>query len=172
MASYSQEIKNRACQLYIELGNAVDVHHKLLEEFGSVYDKFPTLATVRSWISKNNLPEVKKNLYTDAIVDARAREIEKVNLRREEQKEFYRRGQDAVNDALFGEKPKKFRDAYDAVRAGDLLIKGERKIEREQLNLRFVDDVFTAVANVIQDDNILRDIGIQLRKVLADYNED
>ena len=92
MHIYSIEIKNRAYQLYLELGSAPEVHRKLLEEFEGVYSKFPTVATIRGWISKNNLPEVKKNLYVDAIVDARAKEMEKVIVRREEQKEFYKKG--------------------------------------------------------------------------------
>ena len=171
MHIYSIEIKNRAYQLYLELGSVPEVHRKLLEEFEGVYSKFPTVATIRGWISKNNLPEVKKNLYVDAIVDARAKEMEKVIVRREEQKEFYKKVTEKVSDSLFGDKSKSFRDAYDAVRAGDIAIKGERKIETEQLNLRFVDDVFTAVSNVVQDESTLRDIGIELRKVLANYNE-
>ena len=167
MAKYPLEVKNKAYQLYIASGDVKKVRDQIIDEFGGKLDTFPSISTVKQWITRNNLNEVHKNLYTDAIMEARTREINTVLLRRGIHKETY---QIILDKARKDVENKEFRDAYDATRAADMAIQGERKIANEQLNLQFVEDVFAAIHSVIVDENILREIGIELRKLLVKYN--
>ena len=170
-AHYPTEIKERACSLYLEIGNASSVHKKLLEEFESQYTDMPKLVTVRKWIQTNKLDEVRDSIHTDTLRDNRAKQLEENIVRKEKHKEAYQQVFDKAGDFVYGGNARPFRDALDATRALDIAVQGERKIINEQINLKFVEDVFNVINSVVKDEDILRDIGLQLRKVLMRYNE-
>ncbi len=167
--TYPLEIKNRALALYLKDPNYTAIYKQLGNEFPT--QSIPKIITVRKWVDSGMLEEYQKTLHTDVLVQTRTREIEKAVVRQEEQKKTYRQLVDKAGNKLFGKKALEFVNAMDATRALDIGIQGERKITTEQLNLQFVEDVFSAIYNVIRDEDALRDISIELRKVLAKHNE-
>ena len=168
---YPEEIKERACALYIELGQVASVYRKLLEEFSDKYERMPKEVTVRNWINNSKLSEVRDGIYVDTIRDARAKELEENIARREKHKDYYQQVSEKAGEFLWGAQARPFRDGLDATRALDIGIQGERKIINEQINLKFVEDIFNVINSVIDNEDMLREIGLQLRKVLIRYNE-
>ena len=168
--SYPDTIKNRAQELYLEYGGKIPlVYKKIKEEYG---DKSPKQITLRKWFDKDNLSEVQKNLHTDALVKARTSQINKLVERQDQHKEHYRKLIDKAGNVLFGEDALDFVTAMEATKALDVGIQGERKIATEQLNLQFVEDLFNAVLNAVHDEEILKDVGIEFRKILVKYQNE
>jgi hypothetical protein len=166
--AYSDDLKTRASELYMQLGNIPLVHQKLCDEYG---DGVPKEITIRKWVDKNNLVEVRKNLNTDALVHARTTALEDTLRRQEEHKDKYKLLIEKASEQLFGEEQLRFHTAMDATRAMDMGIQGEKKITDAQFNIQFVEDLFTAVSQIVTDIHQRREIGMAFRKIVSKYSE-
>jgi hypothetical protein len=167
--TYPADMKNRATELYIKYGHVPTVYKQIKEEYQGKL--IPKEITIRKWVENGYLEEYQKSLHTDVMVKARTQEMEKLVTRQEEQKGNYRKLINKADEKLFGDEKLEFTNAMDAARAMDMGIQGERKISTEQLNLQFVEDIFNAVFNVIRDEDLRRDIAMELRKILSKHND-
>ena len=172
MAQYSEAMRVRAGELYLESGNYNEVQKQLAEEYDGISDEnIPTAATVRNWIQQRNLPELKETIHVDALRATRNKELEKNIKRRNEIKENAERAFDSASSAAFGPDAKEFRSGLDAVRAMEIAAALERNMAREQLNQQFLEDVFAAIRKVIHDDVVLSEIGREMLKILQRYED-
>ena len=170
MSQYSEEMKLRASELYLEHGNFNIVKAQLEEDFPD--EIVPTSATIRNWINQKNLPELKESIYVDTLKDARAKQLEKNIKRREYIKDNAEMAFDAASDAAFGPDAKEFRSGLDAVRAMEIAMLMERKMANEQIQHQFLEDVVDAIKKVVHDKDVLREIGEEMFKILYRYRED
>ena len=168
---YSEEIKKRACELYMECGNFNMVKDQLEEEYEDTEEKIPTSATIRNWANQNNLPELMENIYVDVLKDARAKKLEEKAKRREEMKDGFQKAYLEAADSVYGANQKEFRNAFDAIRGMEIAAEMERKIDSELINQQFLEDVFMVIRRVVRDDDIMSEIGRELLKVLQRYGD-
>jgi murein L,D-transpeptidase YcbB/YkuD len=167
--AYPRDMQDRALELYMESGSVTETYRKIREEYRGY--PVPTEITVRKWVSNNKLPEVQKNIRTDALVHARATEIQEELHRQEEHKQKYRQLSEKASTQLFAPEGLKFNTAMDAARAMDMGIQGERKITEAQFNVQFIEDLFGAVVQIVKDVGLRREIALEFRKILAKYSE-
>ena len=168
--AYPLDMKRRAHELYIASGHIPTVYRTLKLEYKN--HDLPKEITVRKWIEQNDLPEIHKSLNVDVIVQARTNEVSKRVQRQEEHQENYRKLQEKAEHQLFGDDPLKFHTAMEAAKAMDIGVQGERKSMKEQVNIRLVEDLLSSVFQIIRDEDIRRDIGIEFRKILQDHSDE
>ena len=169
---YSEEIKKRACELYMECGNFNLVRNQLETEYDDgTGEILPTSATIRNWVYQNNLPDLMDNIYVDTLKDARAKKLEEKNKRREEMKDGFQKAFEEASDAVYGSNMKDFRNAYEAIKGMVAAADMERKIDSELINQQFLEDVFMVIRRVIRDDDVMSEIGRELLKVLQRYSD-
>ena len=172
MAQYSEAMRIRAGELYLESGNYNEVQKQLAEEYDGISDEnIPTAATVRNWIQQRNLPALKETIHVDALRATRSKELEKTIKRRNEIREGAERAFDVASSAVFGPDAKEFRNALDAVRSMEIAATLERNMAKEQLNQQFLEDIFAIIREVVTDDDMLSEIGRKMLVLLQRYEE-
>ena len=167
---YPDKMKLRAGEVFIETGDIHQVHQTIIDEYSNQYDKLPTLSTITQWLKDRQLMDVRDNMYVDTIKDSRAKQLLEQIQRREYLRNSMEQVIDAGLDGVIGQNAKPFKNPLDATRAAEIAYNIERKLTDEEINLQFVEDVLSVVDKVIKDDEIKRDIGIELRKVLIRHS--
>ena len=172
MAKYSSEIKNRACEIYLECGSSSQVQKMLELEYANVSDvSIPTLATIRNWINENNLNESLEQIQFDTIKKSQSRALEESMKRRQYQMSSFQEIFDAGRDGVVGPDAKEFRNPYEAAKTMEIAAEMERKLASEEINMQFIEDVFSVIKNEIDDYVLLQKIGNSLMRVLSKYSE-
>ena len=167
---YPDKMKQRVGEVFIATGDIHQAHQTIIDEYSGQYDRLPTLSTITQWLKDRQLMDVRDNIYVDTIKDSRARQLEEQVQRREFQRSTMQQVYDAGMDGVIGPNAKPFKNPLDATRAAEIAYNIERKLTDEEINLKFVEDVLSVVDKVIKDDEIKRDIGIELRKVLIRHS--
>ena len=103
MARYSNEIKNRACEIYLECGNAIKVRKTLEQEYiNSPEVLIPTATTIRNWANENNLNESLEQIQIDTIKRSQSKALERSVERREFLINSFQNVLDAGYDGVVG----------------------------------------------------------------------
>ena len=165
--AFEPGIKLRAIELYLELHSIPKVHEKICREYENIIPKLPSEITVRKWVEANELPEVVKNMEIEVIAKTRSREIAEQVDTKNRQIEIYNQ---IVEKGVEELEEMEFTSAMEATKAIDMGIQGSRKITNDTVNLQFIDDVLTAITNIIVDEEQRRAIGIELRKIFQKYS--
>ena len=161
---YNQDIKLRAMKLWIEGLSGPKIVEHINTEF-ALDVKIPTLYT---WAKQHNWQEQKNLARTGAMEQIRESEGQRfVRVQTEHLTEY--EGMRHKAEAALG--VLQFDRAFDAAKALDIGIKGERTVMEGMINLQFIQDVMNVLVEEVSDAAALKRIAFKL-KTLVQFNDE
>ena len=158
--SFDPDIKNRALELYIRGDqSAREIVEQLWEEFTT--EVKPT--TIYMWARENGWDNHKVEVQTKAIEQVKESSGQRfTRIQQEHLQEYGQLRQKAVHelDHL------SFDKAFEAAKALDLSIKGERTVMEGMINLQFVQNVLNVLVEEIPDEDLLRKVAFRLKALI------
>ena len=153
--------KLKAMELYIT-GN------KTAKEIASaIADEFQVSVkpvTIYSWIRQNNWKTKRAEAETNAIVAVQESESARFARLQKEHLDVYEGVRQKAGhefDHLA------FDRAYDAVKALDIGIQGERKVMEGMINLQFIQDVLNIIVEEVSDEDAITRIASKLKLLVV-----
>ena len=158
--SFDPDIKNRALELYIRGDqSAREIVEQLWEEFTT--EVKPT--TIYMWARENGWDNHKVEVQTKAIEQIKESSGQQfTRIQQEHLQEYGQLRQKAAHDLDY----LPFDKAYDAAKALDLGIKGERTVMEGMINLQFVQNVLNVLVEEVADEALLRKIAFRLKALI------
>jgi len=153
--------KLKAMELYIT-GN------KTAKEIASaIADEFQVSVkpvTIYSWIRQNNWKIKRAEVETTAIVAVQESESARFARLQKEHLDVYESVRQKAGHEL---DHLAFDRAYDAVKALDIGIQGERKVMEGMINLQFIQDVLNIIVEEVNDEGSITRIAARLKLLVV-----
>tara|TARA_Y100000310_G_scaffold345435_1_gene464991 strand:- start:3831 stop:4289 length:459 start_codon:yes stop_codon:yes gene_type:complete len=146
-------------QLYLE-GRAAKEIAAVITEDSDVTVK---PSTIYAWANQYKWGDTRKVARADAITQVKETETQRYARLQEEHLDTY---EELRKKASFELKSHMFDRPFDAARALDLGIKGERTVMEGMINLQFIQDVMSVLLDEIQDPDMLGRIAIKLKTLV------
>ena len=156
---YDQEIKLKAMKLWVQGISGPKIVAQINHEFTSDV-KIPTLYT---WAKQYKWNEQKNMARTEAMVQIQESEGQRFVRVQSEHLTEYEGLRHKANDALG---ILQFDKAFDAAKALDMSIQGERKVMEGMINLQFVQNVLNVLVEEIADEDLLRKVAFRLKALI------
>jgi hypothetical protein len=157
---YDQEIKLKAMKLWVQGISGPKIVAQINHEFTSDV-KIPTLYT---WAKQYKWNEQKNIARTEAMVQIQESEGQRFVRVQAEHLTEYEGLRHKANDAL-GVLP--FDKAFDAAKALDMSIQGERKVMEGMINLQFVQSVLNILVEEVADQTTIQKIAGRLKLLVS-----
>ena len=157
---YDQEIKLRAMKLWIEGISGPKIVEQINTEFTSDV-KIPTLY---SWAKQYDWNEQKNIARTEAleqIKESEGQRFARVQTEHLTEYEGVRHKAVAALGVL------QFDRAFDAAKALDMSIQGERKVMEGMINLQFVQSVLNILVEEVEDQQVIQRIAGKLKSLVS-----
>ena len=157
---YDQEIKLRAMKLWIEGISGPKIVEQINTEFTSDV-KIPTLY---SWAKQYDWNEQKNLARTEAmetIKESEGQRCARVPAEHLTEYEGVRHKATAALGVL------QFDRAFDAAKALDMSIQGERKVMEGMINLQFVQSVLNILVEEVEDQQTIQRIAGKLKSLVS-----
>jgi len=162
----SQDVKDKAQELYLK-GEKVSAISRALTE---VFSSDVKIATIYSWIRKENWPALRGSLHLEAnnemAIAVKDQMISSSNMHTD----MYNALWNKAGQALGLDDPDSqitFTKTSDAVKALDVGIQGERKVQQGLVNTQIIIKISNILSEEIDDEVLLRRIAVKFRS-LAD----
>ena len=121
------------------------------------------VSTVYSWIKLDKWKEDKLATRTAAIEQVKETETQRYARLQGEHLNTYERLRKKAGSEL---DTQIFDRAFDAAKALDIGIKGERTVMEGMINLQFVQNVLSVIVEEISDEEILRKVAFRLKALI------
>ena len=128
-----------------------------------------TPSTIYSWARALDWKNTKVEARTDAMVAVQEKESVRFARLQDEHLDTYERIRHKAEHELDG---LNYTRAFDAAKAIDLGIQGERKVMEGLINLQFVQDVLGVLVEEIQDQDILKRISLRMKGLMQSRSTD
>ena len=157
---FSPEIKIRALALYIKGDqSAREISEQLFDEFTTEIKP----STIYLWARQNDWELEKKEVEVKAIEQVKESSGQRfARIQEEHLQEYGQLREKAAHDLDV----LPFDKAFDAAKALDMGIKGERQIMEGMINLQFVQNVLSVLVEEISDEALLRTLAQRLRSLI------
>ena len=158
--SFSPDVKTRALELYLrDDKSAREIVEQLWEEF----EVSVKATTIYMWARENDWDNHKVEVKVKAIEQVKESSGKRfARIQQEHLQEYGQLRQKAVHD--LDHLP--FDKAFDAVKALDIGIKGERTVMEGMINLQFVQNVLSVLVEEISDEELLRKVAFRLKALI------
>jgi len=153
------EIRNKAMQLYLE-GRAAKEIATVITKDSDVTVK---PSTIYAWANQYKWRETRTVARADAVTQIKETETQRFARLQEEHLDTY---EELRKKAAFELKGHMFDKPFDAARALDLGIKGERSVMEGMINLQFIQDVMAVLLDEITDQDVLGRIAVKLKTLV------
>lgn len=160
-----EEIKMQVMKLFLRGDKTVKEIAKIVSKNGIMV----TAPTIYSWAKKDNWLGQKAVAITDKQQKIAETEGQKFARLQQEQLENYT---DVTKKAYKELNTLRFDKPFDAVKALDIGIKGQREVVSGLVNLQFVQDVLSILIEEISDQDILNRIAIKMKTLVQSKEED
>ena len=161
----AQEVKTKAMELFLEGKPAKDIAEKGSDTFNTVVKP----STIYAWANQFKWGETRAVSRTDAVAKVAESETQRYARLQEEHLTTYeslrRKASAELNVQTFDR-------AFDAAKALDLGIKGERVVMEGMINLQFIQDVMGVLIDEIQDPDILNRVALKLKALVQTKNDE
>ena len=155
------EAKTKALKLYLE-------GDKTAQEIATAVatDLKVTIkpVTIYSWIKQYNWKDRLAEARTTAIAEVTESESTRFARLQKEHLDTYESVRHKAGHELDG---LMFDRAFDAVKALDIGIQGERKVMEGMINLQFIQDVLNVLVEEIEDEQIINNVASKLRLLVT-----
>ena len=154
-------VKDRAFKLYLtEDYSAKEIAQQVSAEHSVVMSEQTIYAWVRTEDWKEKLAETK----VKAIEKVQDNEATKLARMQEEHQEMYKSVRAKAGSEL---QLLNFERAFDAVKALDIGIQGERQVAEGLINVQFIQDVVNILVEEIEDPDLIKKIAAKLKVLMA-----
>jgi len=155
------EAKDKALSLYLE-GNksAKEIASSVEQEFKIKVKP----VTIYSWIKQYNWKDQLAEARTSAIAVVMETESARFARLQKEHLDTYEAVRHKAGHELDG---LLFDRAFEAVRALDIGIQGERKVMEGMINLQFIQEVLNVLVEEIDDDQIIQKVATRLKLLVT-----
>jgi len=154
-------VKDRAFKLYLtEDYSAKEIAQQVSAEHSVVMSEQTIYAWVRTEDWKEKLAETK----VKAIEQVQENEATKLAKMQDEHQALYKSIRDKAGSEL---QLLDFERAFDAVKALDIGIQGERQVAEGLINIQFVHDVVNILVEEIEDPELIKKIAAKLKVLMA-----
>ena len=157
---YDQEIKLRAMKLWIEGISGP----KVVEQINTEFDSDVKIPTLYAWAKQHDWNEQKNLARTGAMEQIKETEGQRfVRVQSEHLTEYegVRHKATAALGVL------QFDRAFDAAKALDMSIQGERKVMEGMINLQFVQSVLSILVEEVENQDTIQRIAIKLKSLVS-----
>ena len=158
------EVRNKAMQLYLEGNVAKDIALAISTEFSVKMNP----STIYAWANQYKWGEVKAVAHAEAVELIKESETQSYARLQEELLATY---EELRKKASLELKAHMFDKPFDAARALDLGIKGERTVMEGMINLQFIQDVMSVLIDEVTDKDILGRIAVKLKALVQTERE-
>lgn len=159
---FPQKVKDFAQGLYLEGQSAADISAAIKKK----YKQHVGVSTIYQWVQANDWKNTRVVARADALTAIKETETQRYARIQEEHLDTYGRLR-AKAQAELGTLT--FDKAFDAAKAIDLGIKGERNVIGGLINLQFIQDIMAVLVEEISDTDMLGRIAFRLKALM---NED
>ena len=160
-----QEVKTKAMELFLEGKPAREIAEKVSDTFNVQVKP----STIYAWANQYKWGETRAVSRTEAVAKVAESETQRYARLQEEHLSTYenlrRKASAELNTQMFDK-------AFDAAKALDLGIKGERIVMEGMINLQFIQDVMGVLIDEIQDPDILNRVAIKLKALVQVKNDE
>jgi len=158
--SFRPEVKTRALELYLNDDKSA---REIAEQLWSEFDVSVKATTIYMWARENGWDNDKVEVQVKAIEQVKESSGKRfTRIQQEHLQEYGQLRQKAVHD--LDHLP--FDKAFDAAKALDMGIKGERTVMEGMINLQFVQNVLTVLVEEISDEELLRKVAFRLKALI------
>lgn len=155
------EAKNKAMKLYLEGDkSAAEIASTVEKEFKINVKP----VTIYSWIKQYNWKDKLAEARTTAIAEVTESESARFARLQKEHLDTYESVRHKAGHELDG---LMFDRAFDAVKALDIGIQGERKVMEGMINLQFIQDVLNVLVEEIEDEQIINNVASKLKLLVT-----
>ena len=158
------EVRNKAMQLYLEGRAAKDIAAVVTGDFQVIVKP----STIYAWANQYNWNRTRSVAHTEAIEKIKESETQRYARLQEEHLSTY---EELRKKAALEIKAHMFDKPFDAARALDLGIKGERAVMEGMINLQFIQDVMSVLLDEVTDKDILGRIAVKLKALVQTEKE-
>ena len=159
------EVRMKAMELFLEGKSAPTISRTLKE----LFDQEVKPSTIYSWDRQFRWKDSKVEARTAAVDQIKETETQRYARIQQEHLTEYGELRTKASLELKGHM---FDKAFDAAKALDLGIKGERNVMEGMINLQFVQDIMSVLVEEIQDPDILQRIAIKLKTLIQTQEDD
>jgi hypothetical protein len=153
------KIRLKAMELFLEGKTVPAISAELVNEF-NVEVKVPT---IYAWSKQYKWKEDKVEARTAAVETIKESETQRYARIQEEHLNDYGKLRHKASSELDGHM---FDRPFDAAKALDIGIKGERVVMEGMINLQFVQDIMSVLVEEINDSDVLQRIAFKLKALI------
>jgi len=154
---FPEEVKLGAMELYLEGTRSAK---NIAQMVSKQYDVDVTASTIYSWARALNWNETKTIAKVNAIAEVQEKESNRFARLQDEHLNTYENLRHKAEHELGG---LNFTRAFDAAKAMDIGIQGERKVMEGLINLQFVQDILGVLVEEVSDQDALKRISLRLK---------
>ncbi len=158
---FPRAVKERAFKLYLaddysarEIAQQISAEHKTVVNEQTIY----------AWIKQDDWKLKRAETKVRAVEKVQENESTKLAKMQDEHQELYKRIRDKAGSEL---QLLNFERAFDAVKALDVGIQGERQVAEGLINIQFVQDVVNILVDEIEDPELIKKIAAKLKVLMA-----
>ena len=154
-------VKDRAFKLYLtEEYSAKEIALQVSAEQNVVMSE----QTIYAWVRTDDWKEKLAETKVKAIEKVQDNEATKLARMQEEHQEMYKSVRAKAGSEL---QLLNFERAFDAVKALDIGIQGERQVAEGLINVQFIQDVVNILVEEIEDPELIKKIAAKLKVLMA-----
>ena len=153
------EIRMKAMELFLQ-GNTVPT---ISAELANEFDIEVKIPTIYAWAKQCKWKEDKIEARTAAVATLKETETQRYARIQEEHLNDYGKLRHKASSELDGHM---FDRPFDAAKALDMGIKGERIVIEGMINLQFVQDILGVLVEEINDSDVLQRIAFKLKSLI------
>jgi transposase-like protein len=158
---FPKAVKDRAFKLYLtdeysakEIAQQVSAEHRTVVHAQTIY----------AWIRTDDWKVKKAETQAKAMEKVQETESNKLARMQDEHQALYKGIRDKAGVEL---NSLVFERAFDAVKALDIGIQGERQVAEGLINIQFIQDVVNILVEEIEDPELIKKIAAKLKVLMA-----
>lgn len=158
---FPKVIKERAFKLYLSDDySAREIAQQISAEHRTVVNE----QTIYAWVRQDDWKIKRAEVQTKAIEKVQESESSKLAKMQDEHQSLYKSIRNKAGPEL---QLLDFERAFDAVKALDIGIQGERQVAEGLINIQFIQDVVNILVDEIDDEKLIKKIATKLKVLMA-----
>ena len=163
---FPEKVRLSAMELYLKGDKSAK---DIAENVSAIHRITVTPSTIYSWARALEWKNTKVEARTNAITAVREKESVRFARIQDEHLDTYERMRHKAEHELDG---LTYTRAFDAAKAVDLGVQGERKVMEGLINLQFVQDILGVLVEEITDQDVLKRISLKLKSLMQNRSAD
>jgi|TARA_R100000234_G_scaffold96423_1_gene64716 transposase-like protein len=158
---FPKAVKERAFKLYLtDDYSAREIAQQISAEHRTVVNE----QTIYAWVRQDDWKTKKAETQAKAVEKVQENESTKLAKMQDEHQALYKSIRDKAGSEL---QLLDFERAFDAVKALDIGIQGERQVAEGLINIQFIQDVVNILVDEIEDVELIKRIATKLKVLMA-----